>query len=293
MTTVINAGTKGHMDLEQIKVAIDQVFRPYMGEASKLAIAKTAFDDAKAHELTGREDVMKKLAELSHGYAWGPGAVEEALGFVTDAYIERNKIDKKDKRFASANTFKKDAALVCRPKVRAHVARIFALAHTAFDAKDEGSKALKNAFARAYQCAIACFVEIKRGREFDTAHDLIQFASEKLVARRYDGDAVKRKFEALVEGVREFHREFPSEYLAKCIEALCQLDADDFADMAKESLRRRMAELNRASEPVAPVIATVPTPTPAPVPTAEPLPLPVPNGVDAAMQDFATAGSAD
>jgi hypothetical protein len=293
MTTVanINAGTHGVMTLDEIKRSIEGEFLPYMHGASRMVDAKNAAKTANNAEIAGREGAMVNLAALSHKFAWSPGMIEEAMGAVVDAYAGTLDADTLKARKSSIATFKKDAALVCRAKVRADVSRIFGLAHDIFDAKDDGTDTCKKAFARAYQCAIAVFVQMKAGRAFDDAHDVIQLASEVLVARRYDGESVKRKFETIVESVREFNREFPSEYLAQCIEALCQLDADDFADLARAKLAAKLAPAT-APRPLNLVHEDVPTPVVAPVPVIAPVPafVPVPD-IDAQLADV--LGNAD
>ena len=274
MTTVANipAGTKGVMTLDEIKQSIRGEFLPYMAGAVRAIAGKEEAKRTAKLELSGREATMSNLARLSYEFAWSPGAIEEAMGEVVDAYAGELDADTLKARKSSIATFKKDASLVCRAKVRFDVARIFGLAHDIFYAKDDGTDTCKKAFARAYQCAIAVFVQMKAGRKFEGAEDIIQLASEVLVARRYDGDSVKRKFETLVEGIREFNREFPSDYLKQCIEALCQLDSDDFADMARAKLAAKIAPateprpLNLVHEDVpAPVAAPAPAPAPAPV----------------------------
>lgn len=278
MTTVANipAGTKGTMTLDDIKRSIEGEFLPYMRSADRAINARDEAKRSAKLELSSRENTMCNLARLSYEFAWSPGAIEEAMGMVVDAYAGTLDADTLKARKSSIATFKKDAALVCRAKVRFDVARIFGLAHDVFDAKDDGADTCKKAFARAYQCAIAVFVQMKAGRAFDGAEDIIQLASEVLVARRYDGDSVKRKFETIVESVREFNREFPSEYLKACIEALCQLDADDFADMARAKLA---AKLNPAVAPrplnLVRDVEDEPTPV-APAPIV-PAPMPVPS----------------
>ena len=285
MTTVatINAGTHGTMTLDEIKQSIGSEFRDYMLGAVRSIAAKDAAKIEGKAELTTRETTMMKLARLSFDFAWSPGMIEEAMGAVADEYAGTLDETQLKARKASIATFKKDAALCCRAKVRADVSRIFGLAHDIFDAKDDATATCKAAFARAYQCAIAVFVQMKAGRAFDGAEDIVQLASEVLVARRYDGPTVARKFESIKEALAEFRREYPSEYLDECYKALCYLDADDFADMARAKLAAKLSPAT-APRPLNLVHEDVPAPVPAPVLAPVPAFVPVPE-IDAQLAD--------
>jgi len=301
MTTVanINAGTHGTMSIDDIKRSIESEFLPYIGIATRAVAAKDAAKTTAAAELTGREKTMINLAKLSHDFAWAPGAIEEAMDTVIAAYAESLTDAQREARKSSIATFKKDTMLVCRAKVRADVSRIFGLAHEIYDPKEmtDAKKTCKSAFARAYQCGIAVFVQMKAGRTFDDAASIVQLASEVLVARRYDGPTVAKKFAAIKEALAEFNREYPSEYLEECLTALRFLDADDFADLARAKMSAKLnperapRPLNLVHEDVPePVAAPVAAPVLAPVPAFVPVPVPVPE-MDAELANV--LGNAD
>lgn len=280
MTTVanINAGTLGPMSLDEIKSSIRGEFLPYMTGAAAVVAAKADAKEAAATELSGREATMTNIATLAYRHAWSPGMIEEAMGAIIEDYTASLTEAELEARKASIRTFKKDATLVCRPKVRADVSRIFKLAHEIFaaDKKDESRATCKNAFARAYQTAIACFSQMKLGRSFEDARDIVQYASEALVARRYDGPTVAKKFEKIKADLRAFAAEYKSEYLDECITALSQLVADDFADMARAKMADKLRPAT-APRPLNLVHEDVPEPVPAPVaaPVAAPVIAPV------------------
>jgi hypothetical protein len=197
---------------------VDQVRNAVTGVLATYNAAQTAANEARDFARNendaafgSREDILRKLAEISRDQQFETGDIEAGVELACDAYAERKDVAKN-----TLKTFRDEMARAMRPAVRSFVADFFALARTMWEeenaAEKEIPKPIHAEFKRMYFAVVnkdgGLFGEAENGRVITTGSELTQHAASRILMHSQSAKEAAERLAKLKKMLAAMYQEF-------------------------------------------------------------------------------------